>query len=306
MLSDPVTNELPPEPNGLKQARLHKYSAEWLGAKVAEYLAHKENGTWIIVVVIPVGHRALPTKWVYKYKLDDACKLVRFKARLVACGNRQDNDFWHETYAAVACATTLKILLAMVAALDLECDQADVVTAFLNGKLDDDEVVYIKLPDSRYARLSKALYGLHRSPHLWYKELAHYLASIGFHPIEADPCVFINKDTYSIILAYVDDLVFITRTKDEMAALKQLVFDKYKCRDLGPISHYLGIRIRRDCCAHAIELSMESYIDKLVKDYNCGQVTRHNPIDIKALKLQLCHAKDVCDNRSFQRYCQIM
>jgi hypothetical protein len=48
--------------------------------------------------------------------------------------------------------------------------------------------------------------------------------------------VFIDKDTYSIILAYVDDLVFITRTKDEMAALKQLVFNKYKCRDnLHPV-----------------------------------------------------------------------
>jgi hypothetical protein len=93
MLSDPIPNELPPEPNGLKQARLHKHSTEWLGAEGAEYLAHKENGTWTIVVVVPVGHRTLPTKWVYKYKLDDAGKLVRFKARLVVCSNRQDNDF---------------------------------------------------------------------------------------------------------------------------------------------------------------------------------------------------------------------
>jgi hypothetical protein len=96
--------------------------------------------------------------------------------------------------------------------------------------------------------------------------------------------------------------VFITRTKDEIAALKQLVFDKYKCRDLGPISYYLGIWIRRNRSARAIELSIESYIDKLVKDYNRGQVTRHNPIDAKALKLQLRHADDVCDNRSLQRY----
>jgi hypothetical protein len=189
-----------------------------------------------------------------------------------------------------------------VAALDLECEQVDVVTAFLNGKLDDDEVIYIKLPNGGYARLSKALYGLGRSPRLWYEELARYLASIGFHPIEADPCVFIDKDTYSIILAYVDDLVFITRTKDEMAALKQLVFDKYKCRDLSPISYYLGIWIRRDCRARAIKLSIELYINKLIKDYNRGHVTRHNPINVKALKLQLRRANDVCDDCSLQRY----
>jgi hypothetical protein len=45
MLSDPVINKLPPELNGLKQARLHKYSTEWLGAEGAKYLAYEENGT---------------------------------------------------------------------------------------------------------------------------------------------------------------------------------------------------------------------------------------------------------------------
>jgi hypothetical protein len=79
------------------------------------------------------------------------------------CGNRQDLDHWRQTYAAVARTTTLKVLLALVAALDLECDQADVTTAFLNGILDDDKIVYIRVPDGHIAHLNKALYGLRRS-----------------------------------------------------------------------------------------------------------------------------------------------
>jgi hypothetical protein len=67
-------------------------------------------------------------------------------------------------YAAVAHSTTLKILLALVATLDLECDQLDVVTAFLNGWLDKDKDVYIRLPNSRLAKLRKALYSLCRLP----------------------------------------------------------------------------------------------------------------------------------------------
>lgn len=114
--------------------------------------------------------------------------------------------------------------------------------------------------------------------------------------------MFINKDTYSIILAYVDDLVFITRTKDEMAALKQLVFNKYNCRNFSPISHYLGIRIRCDRRARAIELNIELYINKLVKDYDHGHVTRHSSINVKASKLQPRRADDVCDDLSLQRY----
>jgi hypothetical protein len=305
MLATPTTynnNPLPPEPANGKQARHHKFMKEWLEAEGEEYLSHNENGTWIVVVHLPKGVFALPTKWVYKYKLDDAGKVVRFKARLVVCGNRQNSDFWRETYAAVARSTTLKILLALVAALDLECDQADVVTAFLNGKLDHDEIIYICLPDGRYARLNKALYGLRRSPRLWYEELARFPASIDFHPIEADPCVFANKTTGAIILAYIDDLVFITRTRPEMAALKALVFDKYKCRDLGAISHYLGMRIRRDRPNRAIELSMESYIDKLTKDYDRGHVTRHNPMDVKALKLKLRRSDDIYTDQALHRY----
>jgi hypothetical protein len=194
----------------------------------------------------------------------------------------------------------------MVAALDLECDQADVVTAFLNSTLDCNEVVYIRLPDGCLARVNKTLYGLRRSPRLWYEELACFLATLNFFPIETDPCVFLDTDTGAVILAYVNDLVFITRAKQQMAALKKLVFNKYKCCDLGPISYYLGIHIRRDRHACAIKLSMESYIDKLVKDYNRGHVTCHNPLDTKALKLQLRLADDVCDNCSLNRYQSII
>ena len=71
-------------------------------------------------------------------------------------------------------------------ALNLKCEQADVITAFLNGLMDADENVYIRLPDKRFAKLCKALYGLRRSPRLWYKELSRFLATIGFQAIKAD------------------------------------------------------------------------------------------------------------------------
>ncbi|KAH4084438.1 hypothetical protein HBH64_233980 [Parastagonospora nodorum] len=214
MLSDRFTGKFPPEPNGLKQARLHKYSTEWLGA---EYLAYEENGTWIIVVVVPVGHRALPTKWVYKYKFDDAGKLVRFKARLVICGNRQDNDFWRERYAAVARATTLKTLLAM---------------------LDEDEVIYIKLSDGRYAALSKAVYGLRRSPRT--------SAATSVPSPTTWGCRYAQRARYR--------------------AQHGVIHSQSR----------QGLRSRPS--------------------------TRHNPIDVKALKLQLRRADDVCDHSSLQRY----
>jgi hypothetical protein len=68
-----------------------------------------------------------------------------------------------------------------------------------------------------------------------------FLASISYKLLKANLCVFINPVTSSIILAYVNDIVIITRTKDEIAALKKLIFSKFKCHDIGLISYYLGI-----------------------------------------------------------------
>jgi hypothetical protein len=197
--------------------------------------------------------------------------------------------------------TTLKVVLALVAALNLECDAGDVVTAFLNGHLDDDEHIWIRLPDGRVVKVNKALYGLRRSPRLWYQELARYLTSLGHHPIEADPCVFVNSDGL-IILAYVDDLILITRTREEMAALKEQVFSKFKCHDLGPISHYLGIKICRDRRQGTIELSM-AYIDKLGADMKRTSAPRRfHPLDPKALKLRLRVKDDVAPAQLTTRY----
>jgi hypothetical protein len=83
-----------------------------------------------------------------------------------------------------------------------------------------------------------------------------------------------------------------------ITALKALVFDKYKCCNLGPISNYLGICICRNCPNCTVELSLESYIDQLTKDYNCSYLTCHNPMNVKALKLKLQHSNDVCKNRA--------
>jgi hypothetical protein len=210
------------------------------------------------------------------------------------CGNCQDLDHWCETYAAVAPATTLKVLLALVAALDLECDPADVTTAFLNGVLDHDEIVYIRLPDGRIAGLNKALYGLRRSPRLWYEELSRHLKAMGFLPIEADPYVFLRQQDSSLILAYVDDIMFITRSSASMSNIKEQFFGKYKCRNLGPISQYLGIRIRRDRSTCLIKLSLEPYIHKLIQDFKrVDSFRRLTPCHTSTIKLMLSTSEKI-------------
>jgi hypothetical protein len=132
------------------------------------------------------------------------------------------------------------------------------------------------------------------------------LTQLNFNPIEADPCVFINN-TDLIILAFVDDIVLITQTTAEMAKLKAQLFNKFKCHNLGLILHYPGIYICRNHTKHTMELSMESYIDKLGTDFERVNVPHHyHPLTVKALKLQLQPKDDVALPQITQQYQSII
>jgi hypothetical protein len=88
-----------------------------------------------------------------------------------------------------------------------------------------------------------------------------------------------------------------------MAALKALIFGKFKCYNLGPTSLYLGIRVRRDRTRRAIELSMETYIDKLAADLNRNTAAaRATPMDVAALKLKHRAKDDRAPEQLLQRY----
>ncbi|PKI54918.1 hypothetical protein CRG98_024700 [Punica granatum] len=101
-----------------------------------------KNGVWDLVE-LPEGAVAIGCKWVYKTKIDASGNVERYKARLVAKGFTQKEGIdYHETFSPVSKKDSLRIIMALVAHMDLELHQMDVKTVFLNGDLDEE--VYMK------------------------------------------------------------------------------------------------------------------------------------------------------------------
>ena len=61
-------------------------------------------------------------------------KVERYKARLVAKGySRMEGIDYHDIFSPVVKLVSIRIVLALVAFLDLELEQLDVKTIFLHG-----------------------------------------------------------------------------------------------------------------------------------------------------------------------------
>ncbi len=121
---------------------------------------------------LPAGRKAIGLKWVFKVKYHPDGSVARFKARLVAQGFSQvpGIDFC-ETFAPTVRRESLRIYLALCLALNLFIHQVDIVGAYLESLLNDNELpIFMKLPPGMHelrqirkgllCRLLRSLYGL--------------------------------------------------------------------------------------------------------------------------------------------------
>ena len=186
------------EPETLKDALDSEYATQWKAAADAEYQSLLENETWDLVE-LPPGCKPISCKWVFKVKHDETGKIERFKGRSVAKGFLQKYGIdYDETFSPVVRFSSIRALLAFGVSRKMLIHQMDVVTAFLNGTLDEE--IYMEQPEGYVepgkeelvCRLKKSLYGLKQSPRCWNIVFKEFMLSLGFVPSVADPCVFIR------------------------------------------------------------------------------------------------------------------
>ena len=174
---------------------------------------------------------------------------------------------------------SIRTVLAIAATEDYEIHQIDIKGAYLNGKLTDNEVIYMKqLPGypvstvpSQVCRLKKTLYGLKQSGRRWYQRLVEIMEKMGFKRCDVDQAVFYRQkpkgSTMMIVLIHVDDCKIVGTSIALIVRFKIEIAKYVAITDLGELHWILGIEVKRIWENHTIHLSQRSYIESMLRQY---------------------------------------
>jgi hypothetical protein len=262
------------EPGSYKEAISCPEAPFWIEAMDNEMAGLYSNYTWELGYP-PKGTKLLGCKWVLKKKRHGDGALERFKARLVAKGfqQREGHDFF-EVYAPVGKYTSLRAIMALAAQEGLYIHNVDISNAFLNGTLE--EVIWMQQPEGYFqgepgmaCKLLKSIYGLKQAPRVWHLDLDEVIKEKSFKASDADPCVYYytgtEYDARTFMLVYVDDLAIVSKCLETIAKLKAYLKSKYKLRDLGEATLFLGITIERSPAG--IKLAQQRLVNDLATKY---------------------------------------
>ena len=125
----------------------------------------------------------------------------------------------------------------------------DVKNAFLNGDLS--EKVYIQPPSglsvesNKVCHLRRALYSLKQAPRAWFSKFSSTISRLGYMVSYYDFALFLHRTDKGTILflLYVDDMIITCDDLSGIQELKDFFSQQFEMKDLGHLSHFLGLEI---------------------------------------------------------------
>ena len=209
----------------------------------------------------------------------------KFKARLVALGNRQQVEMAGEIYSPTISHVANRALLITAAAEGYHMSGFDLTAAFINATVAKDEHIFLRLPrewssDKKkgdVVKLLKCLYGLKQSPRRWYDCYAQFLRERDWVECSLEPGLWFKDGMY--LSVYVDDSIIAGPNRDRIWHEQEIILQKFKGNVLMPTYETIGNNVFevRDVLgathhhcreSRIMSISMEIYIDKVLKKFN--------------------------------------
>jgi len=70
-----------------------------------------------------------------------------------------------------------------------------------------------------------------------------------------------------IVIVYVDDLLIASRNLKVLNTVKSKLCEKFKTKDLGPVTEILGICVEREGATGSIRISQDAYVKRIIEKF---------------------------------------
>ena len=286
-------------PKTEKQALASVDARHWRFALDSEYQQLVDALTWELVPRNSAAN-VISGKWVFKIKRNPDGSIDRYKARWVARGfSQRHNVDFTEIFAPVIRYSSVRLLLSLSNALDLDLYGYDISNAF--ARADVDAHIHVEQPhgfvkqDSSgrpyVCRLKKGLYGTKQAARLWHETLKQRLHSDGWRRLESDPCIFTRtteKYGRELLGVYVDDLIHCCESETAHSRLHSLLQSHFPTTTQNPLTWILGMQITRDRATRTLTLDQTQAILTFLSDCDMldaraltSPMDPHSPMEIR-------------------------
>jgi hypothetical protein len=295
----------PSDPTNYKAAMRSALVDEWTKAGDIEHDALEERGTWTLVPRSRAhGAKVIPSKWTYRTKRDSLGDVEKYKARLVARGDRQvegENYYTDQTFSPVVQGSTLRICLAIAVAEGWDVEQLDIGNAYLHGDLPEGLEIFMEQPEGYAAKgkedwvclLRHPLYGLKQSGRLWNEKLHEALADFGMTRSRVDECQYFLRSTSGIDMivgVHVDDIAVFgdKATIDRLSSFLNARFDNKVKR--GAFDWFTGVAYQYNKASGEMWATQTAYVEQLADRHGLTGLAPVGTPELPELKL----SKSMC------------
>ena len=241
---------------------------KWMEVAQTEISGLESKYTWKEVPMSAAKSKIIPGTWVFRVKRSPSGEIRKFKARFCVRGDLEE-DNGEDNYASVVAWSTVRLFLVLCFILGWATGSIDFTNAFVQSTLDSPIWIHIPrgftsaLGPGTCLELGRSLYGLRRSPKLFYDTAIEAFLKLGFVQSKYDPCLLYKPGM--LIVMYVDDCgIGAADPKDIDRLVADLRNMGFELTQEGDFSEFLGIKMTKQPDG-TIEMNQTGLINKIIK-----------------------------------------
>jgi len=231
---------------------------------------------------VPKDAKILLSTWAMKKKTNGD-----LRARLNARGFEQTDSLHYnedDKAAPVVNDVTIRIVLIMIVLAAWWAELLNVKGAFLNGRFQNGEQLYMTVPQgfekfyppNVMLLLLQTIYGLKQAAIQYWQEMVRAFKYMKYLRSKANPCLYFRwiEGRLIVWITWVDDCL-IAGDKDDVTKAKEQMMTLFNCNEIGEMKEYVGCKVDHDWNERCIKLTQPVMIQSFVDKFELGKWERN-------------------------------